>query len=556
MRRRLFSSVSVYVLLVIVTLFLFQKFDVTGVFLMIVGAQFAQGVLVHIFLVSILIESIVRRVPRAFIIVPIFAYGGYYAAYFYEAHQIALVTKELRSSNPGKLFDFDPKLHSLVMDERGHINVEDEADGFVQTHAIPLTFSQGGPEGYLSYRLITKSQFQGVAQDTQFRVNMWPVRDSAKRWLTNIYRLRLPERPLNETITVTKGGALLQEHHTEIRLQTTKISMNGTVIGSFRMAFGRHLTPFPLLLIGCVLNDAEGRWHCLAQFDRTRVVIDGIPDSIDRAKFDTPVSVMLGIPKYTPADLQAFSGFEINAPSLQYAGRQAAAVDDKVFGILGAIVDGKSPELPIALGYSLAARPERLVPLSDRMLRRFSDLLDSSSITRDQQMQLDALAIAIGALPQETFANVAGPLFSVLSKRQAALHRYPLLYVRLGEAGPITLPFYRQQFMDEVDKGWRSVFPVLALCRIGEADADLIEEMKKRYLAVDTDRGGDRNYKVALFVTLLKLGQKAFLEANHSNEFSQKEWDEQMLAGKGATKIGPNNCMPNKFTYSQVSPVL
>ena len=45
------------------------------------------------------------------------------------------------------------------------------------------------------------------------------------------------------------------------------------------------------------------------------------------------------------------------------------------------------------------------------------------------------------------------------------------------------------------------MFPVLALCRIGEADTELIDELKRRYNSVNFEGGGDPvNYKTSLFV--------------------------------------------------------
>ncbi|MGO8833659.1 MAG: hypothetical protein ACLQE9_12715, partial [Roseiarcus sp.] len=85
----------------------------------------------------------------------------------------------------------------------------------------------------------------------------------------------------------------------------------------------------------------------------------------------------------------------------------------------------------------------------------------------------------------------------------------------------------------------------------GEADAALIEEMKNRYLAVDLDGGGDPvNYKSALFVALLKLGQEDFLRANHPDKPGRDDWYAQVLAGAGLTRTGPNNCMPEDWGFT------
>jgi hypothetical protein len=48
-------------------------------------------------------------------------------------------------------------------------------------------------------------------------------------------------------------------------------------------------------------------------------------------------------------------------------------------------------------------------------------------------------------------------------------------------------------------------------------------------------------------VTLLKLGQDSFLRDNHPTGGGRDEWYADVLAGKGLTKIGPNNCMPEEW---------
>ena len=75
--------------------------------------------------------------------------------------------------------------------------------------------------------------------------------------------------------------------------------------------------------------------------------------------------------------------------------------------------------------------------------------------------------------------------------------------------------------------------------------------MKKRYNSVDFQAGGDPvNYKTALFVTLLKLGQESFLRDNHPDKGGRDDWYADILAGKGLTKTGPNNCMPEDWPFT------
>ena len=54
--------------------------------------------------------------------------------------------------------------------------------------------------------------------------------------------------------------------------------------------------------------------------------------------------------------------------------------------------------------------------------------------------------MAIGALPHEAFVSVAGPLFDAVKEDpDRARHKYPMIYIRLGEAGAMTLPTKKQR---------------------------------------------------------------------------------------------------------------
>jgi hypothetical protein len=104
--------VSFWVAVAFTVLLALQAFPVTGFFLMILGGMVIAGALVHLFLISLFLEALVGRVPRVLVIVPIAAYGGYYAGYVYQGHDIARTSAALQASSPGKVLDFDPATHS------------------------------------------------------------------------------------------------------------------------------------------------------------------------------------------------------------------------------------------------------------------------------------------------------------------------------------------------------------------------------------------------------------------------------------------------------------
>jgi hypothetical protein len=543
MLRRYLSPFSSKVFVFLLVFLALEVLPLPGLYLMFLGGSLFAGLLVHLLLASLLVEALMGRIPRALILVPIIAYGAYYAAYFREGWQVAQVSQKLKTTNPGKIYDFDPAANSLVMD-RGQ--------EFVETHDVPVVYepNKNFPEGYLSERLITRAQCDGVKHDTQNRVSTLGVHFN-HIFQQNICLLRFPEPPTHKAVKVILvGDSQIWARDGDIRQQTTEIAVDDKTVGSFTRAFIWRLPALPVLAIGCILIDQPPAWKCIADFKRSLITIDGIPDTVDGAKFDEPASVMLGIREYSAADLANFSGFDSNLQALDSVHKEPEKVENNVFAVLDAIIDGQNPKTPFNLGYSLAANLDRLTPLADGMARRFVALLrgDIRAIPNWRE-QMEALATAIGALPHEAFVGVAGPLFDVVKEDpDRAMHKYPMIYVRLGEARTTTLAFYREQLMAKEIRGWQRMFPVLALCRIGEADTDLIEELKRRYNSVDFQGGGDPvNYKASLFVTLLKLGQDSFLRDNHPSTDERDQWYAAVLAGKGLTKIGPNNCMPEEW---------
>jgi hypothetical protein len=543
MLRRYLSPFSSKVFVFLLVFLVLEVLPLPGIYLMFLGGSLFAGLLIHLLLASLFVEALIGRIPRTFVVIPIIAYGAYYAAYFREGWQVAQVSQQLRTANPGKVYDFDPAANSLVMDR---------AQEFVETHDVPVAYepNKNYPEGYLSERLITRAQCNGVKRDTQNRVFTLGMHFDGI-FQQNVCLLRFPEPPVNKAVKVTLvGDPQIWARRGDIRQQTTEITVDDKTVGSFTRAFTWRLSGLPVLAIGCVLIDQPPAWKCLADFKRNLVTIDGIPDTVDRAKFDDPTSVMLGIRKYVAADLANFSGFDSNQAALESVHNEPEKVENSVFDTLAAIIDGKNPKTPFNLGYSLATNPDRLAPYADGMTRRFVALVggDYKAIPNWRE-QIEALAGAIGALPHDAFLRVAGPLFELVKQDpDRAMHKYAMIYVRLGDAGATTLPFYRDQIMANEIKGWERMFPVLALCRIGEADTELIDELKRRYNSVNFQGGGDPlNFKTSLFVTLLKLGQDSFVRDNHPTGGGRDEWYADVLAGKGLTKIGPNNCMPEEW---------
>jgi hypothetical protein len=524
--------VSLIFLLMFVALVGVQAVPILGIVLAMLGSAFIAGFLVHAFLVCLAVDAIRGRVWRGLIVIPILAYGGYYAMYGAQWYEIEQKSAQMRAANPGKIFDFDPDLHSLVAAEAGQL---------VNSREIPVVYEANTnyPEGHLAYRLITREQCNNIKRDTQARVITYGVHFE-DRFQQQVCQLRMPEAPQHAVVkAVKRGDEDIWKHTRKIMEQTTDLVFDGKVLGSYRTASVWRLPSFPRLVIGCGLD------NCDYNFWRTLTTIDSAPNGVDTAKYDTPVTVMLGLRKYTAADLANFRGFEQNAPALANAAAEPARIENNVFAVLQQILDGQNVTPPHNMGYSIAINPQRLAPFASAMVKRLAELVAAPPNAPNRIPSADALAAGIGALPRAAYATVADRVFD-LAHQPLVADRYPALYLRAADAGPHTFDFYKSAIMASRSK--RVLRPPLALavCRIGRADAETIAEFKRRFLdAFDDD----------LFVTLIKLGEEAFVRENMQKQQPRLAlWANAVLAGEGTTETGPNNCMGENWGFTYPGP--
>lgn len=540
----MFKTVSGISALAFAILILLQAFPVPGVFLMILGGSFWAGLLVHVFLVALAIESWVRRIPRALIAIPLLAYGSYYGYYVYQAIDIARASAEIRKSNSGKVLDFNAENHSLVTPN---------AQALVSSHKLAAAYESNAnfePERYLSFRLIRRDQC-GLAKDSQNRIQTWGA-SFGNTPLTAACLLRFPEKPPYQVVSVVKtGDEMVWQRKHGIGEQLSELTLDGKVIGAYKTASVWRLPLLPLLFVGCGLNSGTPAWKCGADFNRSHMPLDTVPDGIDRERFDGPESVMLGIPKYISAELADFRGYPQNEPTLAWLADEPARVEDRMFSLLQELIEGGNPKVPVGIGASVAKNPSRLAPFAEAMANRFIELSNIRPLNADGQeynYRYEGLARALSALPDDAFAKVAAPLQAYfLEGMSSSFIEFSELRGRIQQAsGPQTLEFYESDFMTA--RGYRRLFPALAICRIGRASPAVISEMRARLLRGSVDTTFDADSKTALIVTLLKLGQESFLQeyksllaANAPANF--ESWLEAVLSGKGATEVGPNNCM-------------
>lgn len=482
-------------------------------------------------------EALTGRGPREFILIPIVAYGGYYAAYAYQGYEISQRAAELRRGNLGKVFAFDAAQHSLVTAE---------AETLVKTHEIPVAYAENvnfKPERHLAYRLIPRERC-GRGVDSQGRV-IWSGVHFADKFQNQLCELRTPEAPANKIVrAVRKGDDEIWKRKKGIMEQTTDIVVDGAVVGSYRSASVWRLPKLPFMIIGCGFT--PGKWDCDVDFQRDFITLDTVPANIDRAAYDTPISVMLGLRKFNAASIANFKGYPESARGLARAAEEPARVENDVFATLQRILDGQDFEPPHGMGYSIAINPDRLAPLAARMAQRFLELTDGRR-SPNRELQANALATGLAALPRAAFSGIAAQIFDAIQRPKVA-ERYGLLYARAADTGPQTFPFYKAALMASRDKPTLRPAIPLAICRIGSADGESIAELKRRFVEEKSDYLG---IKTALLVTLVKLGEDALVRENITGMSPHlQDWAKMVLSGEATTEIGPNNCIGEKWGFA------
>jgi hypothetical protein len=254
---------------------------------------------------------------------------------------------------------------------------------------------------------------------------------------------------------------------------------------------------------------------------------------------------MLGIRRLSKEEMTDFGRINWDYPA------RPAPGEDEAFDALRNVLDGRSPALSWATSFLIAGDQSRLAPFATGMARRFLDLSRSDNANvPGQPEQAALLAAGIAALGPAEFAKVQD-LLADLARKDDVRDEYPLLYLRLADSGPKLYPIYRDQFLAQNATLGQKLLAVLAICRMGQADSELISAAKSEWAEPDSGETKPDNYKAALFVALTKLGQENELRvAAQSSSRILRAWYDAVLAGRGKTDVGPNNCMPMEWPRS------
>ncbi len=541
--RDLIGAPSVWFIVALAALALLEIPSTTGRLLDRWGADVVAGWLGQLALLGLCVDALRGKLPRPVVLIPLLFYVSYYFAYWEQGAHIKLKSEELRRTNPGRIVAFDPRSSALAMDK---------ADAFAASYSIPVVYARDpsfvGDE-YLSYRLVATDRIVSYLSRNRDGVQVFSVYWN-DRILPNVRELKYPERPRHQIISVSVADNPGQGWKDfNIGTQTTSVSTDGRLIGTFRSAYVLRLPPAPMFTLGCTQSLTSSKRMCRAEFVTERVPIESRPDSVDRTLYDDPVSVMLGIRQLSEKDMQSFHGFDGDVQV------RPAPGEDEAFRALGDVIDGRSPILSWASGFLIAGDPARLAPFAGGMAKRFVDLTAADDADfPGRRQQADLLAAGIAALRPADFAGVQDLLLD-LARRDSVREQFPLLYLRLADAGRKLFPIYRDQFLAQGATQQEKLLAALAICRVGLADSELISAIDSEWRASDSGAADSDNYRAALFVALEKLGQEETLRGSpQASSTTLQGWYDAVLAGRGKTDVGPNNCMPMDWPGDDYAP--
>jgi hypothetical protein len=576
---KLLHSFSFLIGVALAALTALQLPPVPGVILMMFGAAYLAGLLAQAFLVSLFVEAAVGRIPRAFAVIPIVAYGAYYVAYFQESWQLQVAQRASQTETPEVALRFDPATQSLVVSG---------AAAFVSRYDVPVAYEADPKvklEGYEAYRLLPADQC-AIAHASYAMPGLSRLLPRDPRNISNDHACvyATPERPPLPRITVVNriAGDDIWRRKPGIVETGVYVERDGKPVASYRTgAYAWRLTPFPQPYIGCFLDDAAPAWRCAAGFARSLTKVGRVDATKGDASVFAAVAGMLGIREVPTIDgllaprpvagldalLQKLPKLQSPQPAEQRSNFGERPGDDDLFAAFAGfltsdayptikwqdetllVVDGSdspSPELKDAV----LRDPARLVALRDPMIAKLS-AMHAHGVSRVSdwvRMVERALTImpkaAFIAIPDDSLASLLQYLRDSNGRKRGGL------YVRAADAGKRALSFYSYDLTAH-GPGWSgSDYPDLAICRIGEIDDASRQGLRVGYLDfLPRPRDNGRlhaplEFGAALFLSLLATGDEQFLRDHPFSGIDEfdRQWFELQLDGKGRVDGRPNNC--------------
>lgn len=518
MTRRL--PISLVFFLVTGIVMLLQLIPFIGIFLMLMLAMFWSVILINMGMVGIAIEAGIGRVSRAWLIVPLAYFGGYYLFAAADRAALAALSASYNASNAKVAIPFDPARHALVFGTGGGNDGDGGGGGwFVQNYALPVAYSanKNYPEGYRSSRLMPKAVCGEVGGSQALRaaqVYTFGFHDGdaigTRKMDARFCDLGMPERPTLPVVRVTRLEETRSEGALPLRRVTTTVTMPDGRAHVLRGGTASPLKWFPMPAMGCGLNSGAPSWDCDAGFmrDSFTPIVEG------NTRYSRDMLVLaeaLGLKRVAIAHRRGGDETLVRAKLAQVEAatlaRQLAALDKMIADPLM-----RDPQWDLGV---IGNRPEALLSRADAIM---GGLERAATVTGPDRWKAREsgriLAGLIAQLPADCFTTYGARLlalyrahFDVVSRdgdRRGESHwlwETESLLRRLGNLGPDALfvAIDRRASVGNVNGAG-----IETMCRIGAPGRAVAGPvLLARWAKLESH---DRDERRDLFVALRRVG--------------------------------------------------
>lgn len=501
---------SIWFFIITLVVYLLQRFPLTGVFLMIVGAAFWSVLLINLGMFGIVAEAVTGRVSALWLAIPLLYFGGYYAAYENDQRMLAKVRQETASFNAGKRLPFDPRRQDLVIETRGG-GVGLSPSEFVESFGLSQAFDSEGRV----WLVATEEVCTLINSDRGFLtagIQAHMITRPGKRRFSTVgtghCMVMMPGKPDKPVMRVTRAEEEEMRGGLAVRLTTmvAEDSASGKK-AAVRSGLASPLKRFPMWIMGCALDSGTPAWRCFHGFMRTTYT--QLLPAVPRYSSGAPVvASLLGL--HPSDDLASRAiGTERFQP---IADRIDAEKVAKEIAILEQMLSAPTEHVKDGWLHHLPNRPAVVAPYAARIFAALEKLQASDRTASDTGKNLWTL---IEKMSEETLAPHRPRMVALMRTSVARpwTRDSYMAYSRLDVADRVQ----RDIVLDRLTLERRN-FPAELLppfCRMG---ANAPEDVKQRLLALWQARVPDKTNKgwgtqrdridVVLYLTLARMGLK------------------------------------------------
>ncbi|MEQ1769759.1 MAG: hypothetical protein ABL879_07945 [Devosia sp.] len=263
--------------LVIAALVLFALQFVPIPFVNVLGLA-GTGLLIQLALIALFVEAVIGLVPRPLLLVPVLAYGTYYAVAITD--RTVVVPRrdaELRASNTAHV-DFDPVAETLYLTASG-------IDEQVLIVRYDLVLVLAGQSPLSAVETAAPDECATAPADPMANPQWSRVHSDGVIYCTK--RTWLETMPAQGVLKVDMPSTHVVPGVVPEYIERYSFSRNGAEVGAFARSNVAVLSMLPQMSIGCGMVDGFfGPLGCGVRFARDIIAIDGMDHSSERRSGD------------------------------------------------------------------------------------------------------------------------------------------------------------------------------------------------------------------------------------------------------------------------------